>query len=84
MSDVLKNVLKNVQKDILKELTERQIDILELIVRDPTITLNELSKRIEVSVKTIQRDFTAVRKLGIQINRKDGKTYGEWEVLFQE
>ena len=78
------DVLKNVQKDILKKLTERQIDILELIVHSPTITLNEMSKRIDVSVKTIQRDFTAVRELGIQINRKDGKTYGEWEVLSKE
>jgi predicted HTH transcriptional regulator len=84
MSDVLKDVLKNVQKDVLKKLTERQIDILELIVLNPTITLNEMSKRIDVSVKTIQRDFTAVRELGIQINRKDGKTYGEWEVLSKE
>ena len=82
--DVLKDVLKNVQKDVLKKLTERQIDILELIVHNPTITLNEMSKRIDVSVKTIQRDFTAVRELGIQINRKDGKTYGEWEVLSEE
>lgn len=82
--DVLKDVLKNVQKDVLKKLTERQIDILELIVLNPTITLNEMSKRIDVSVKTIQRDFTAVRELGIQINRKDGKTYGEWEVLSKE
>lgn len=84
MSDVLKDVLKNVQKDVLKKLTERQINILELIVLNPTITLNEMSKRIDVSVKTIQRDFTAVRELGIQINRKDGKTYGEWEVLSKE
>jgi predicted HTH transcriptional regulator len=88
LKDVLKNVqkdvLKNVQKDVLKKLTERQIDILELIVLNPTITLNEMSKRIDVSVKTIQRDFTAVRELGIQINRKDGKTYGEWEVLSKE
>ena len=81
MSDVLKDVLKNVQKDVLKKLAERQIDILELMVLNPTITLNEMSKRIDVSVKTIQRDFAAVRELGIQINRKDGKTYGEWEVL---
>ena len=84
MSDVLKDVLKNVQKDVLKKLTERQIDILELIVHSPTITLNEMSKRVGVSVKTIQRDFTEVRKLGIQINRKDGKTYGVWEVIFKE
>ena len=80
MSDVLKNVLKNVQKDVLKQLTERQVDILELIVQMPTITLKEMSKRIRVSVKTIQRDFAAMGELGVAIVRKDGKTYGEWSV----
>lgn len=80
MSDVLKNVLKNVQKDVLKKLTERQIDTLELIAQNPTITFNEMSKRIYVSVKTIQRDFAVMKELGIEIIRKDGKTYGEWSI----
>ena len=74
------DVLKNVQKDVLKKLTERQIEILELIVQTSNVTLQEMSKRTKVSVKTIQRDFEAVRKLGISITRKDGKTYGEWVV----
>ena len=81
MSDDLKNILKDVQKDVLKKLSERQIDLLELIVHNPTITLNEMSKRVDVSVKTIQRDFAAVKVLGILVNRKDGKTYGKWEIL---
>ena len=81
MSDDLKNVLKDVQKDVLKKLSERQIDLLELIVHNPTITFNEMSKRVDVSVKTIQRDFAAVKVLGILVNRKDGKTYGKWEIL---
>lgn len=80
MSDVLKNVQKNVQKKSLEKLTERQIGILEYIVQSPTITLQEMSNRLNVSVKTIQRDFTAIRKLEIEIIRKDGKTYGEWVV----
>lgn len=80
MSDVLKNVLKNVQKDVLKQLTERQIFILELIVQTPNITLKEMSNRIPVSVKTVQRDFAAMKELGIEIIRKDGKTYGEWYI----
>ena len=80
ISDVLKNVLKNVQKDAPKKLTDRQVNILELIIRTPNITLQEMSKRTKVSVKTIQRDFDAIRKLGISITRKDGKTYGEWVV----
>jgi ATP-dependent DNA helicase RecG len=76
----LSDVLKNVQKKNLEKLTERQIDILNFIVQDSTITLQEMSNRLNVSVKTIQRDFTAIRKLGIEIIRKDGKTYGEWVV----
>jgi predicted HTH transcriptional regulator len=81
LSDVLKNVLKNVQKKGLEKLTERQIDILEFIVQTPTITFKEMSKRLKVSVKTIQRDYTAMGLLGINIVRKDGKTYGEWVII---
>jgi predicted HTH transcriptional regulator len=80
LSDVLKNVLKDVQKEYLEKLTERQIDVLEFIVQTPTITFKEMSKRLKVSVKTIQRDFTAMGLLGINIVRKDGKTYGEWVI----
>ena len=80
LSDVLKNVLKNVQKENLEKLTERQVDILEFIVQMPTITFKEMSKRLKVSVKTIQRDFTAMGLLGINIVRKDGKTYGDWVI----
>ena len=80
LSDVLKNVLKNVQKENLEKLTERQIDILEFIIQTPTITFKEMSKRLKVSVKTIQRDYTAMGLLGINIVRKDGKTYGEWVI----
>lgn len=84
MSDVLKNVLKNVlkdgQKDVLEKLTERQVNELELMIQTPTITLQEMSNRLNVSVKTIQRDFDAIRELGVSITRKDGKTYGKWEV----
>ena len=80
MSDVLKNVLKDVQKECLEKLTERQIGILEFIVERPNITLKEMSIRLKVSVKTIQRDYTAMGLLGINIVRKDGKTYGEWVI----
>lgn len=80
ISDVLKNVLKNVLKEDLEKLSERQINILEIIVQTPTITYKEMSKRLNVSVKTIQRDYTAIGLLGINIVRKNGKTYGEWVI----
>ena len=48
------------------------------------ITLKEMSNRINVSVKTVQRDFAAMKELGIEIIRKDGKTYGEWYIKVEE
>ena len=78
--DVLKDVLKDVQKDVLKELSERQMVILEIICVSPETTLIEMSRKLKVSDKTIQREFTAIRKLGIDIVRKDGRKNGRWEI----
>ena len=80
ISDVLKDVLKNVSKDVLKELTERQKTILELIYSTPTITGQEMSEKLQVSEKTVQRDLAAIRKLGIELIREGGKTYGHWVI----
>ena len=81
MSDVLKNVLKDVQKDVLKEVSERQIVILETIYISPEVTLQEMSRKLHVSEKTIQREFTAIRKLGINIERHDGRKEGKWVII---
>ena len=78
--DILKDVLKDVQKDVLKELSERQIVILELICTSPEATLTEMSRKLKVSDKTIQREFTAIRKLGINIERQDGRKEGKWVI----
>ena len=78
--DILKNVLKDVRKDVLKELSERQIVILELICTSPETTLIEMSRKLKVSDKTIQREFTAIRKLGINIERQDGRKEGRWVI----
>jgi predicted HTH transcriptional regulator len=80
LPDVLKNVLKDVRKDVLKELSDRQIDILEIVCASPEATWMEMSEKLKVSDKTIQREFTAIRKLGIDIVRKDGRKNGRWEI----
>jgi ATP-dependent DNA helicase RecG len=81
ISDVLKNVLKDVRKDVLKELSDRQIDILEMVCASPEATLIEMSRKLKVSDKTIQREFTAIRKLGINIERQDGRKEGKWIIM---
>ena len=82
--DVLKDVLKDVQKDVLKELSERQVVILELIYTSPEATLIEMSRKLKVSDKTIQREFTAIRKLGINIERQDGRKEGKWVIKIEK
>lgn len=71
---------ENVQKNVQKELSERQKDILFIIQEEPTITLSEMSKRMAISSKTIQRDMDILKTLGI-VERTGGKTHGEWKVL---
>ena len=80
--EVLEYVKGNndVQKDVLKELSERQVVILELIYTSPETTLIEMSRKLKVSDKTVQREFTAIRKLGINIERQDGRKEGKWVI----
>ena len=78
-ANVLVNI-PNVLKDVLKELTERQVVILETICTSPDVTQQEMSTKLKVSKKTIQREFDAIRKLGINIDRQDGRKEGEWVI----
>ena len=78
MSDVLKDVHKAGYKDGPKELTERQVVILKMICASPDVTQQEMSTKLKVSKKTIQREFGAIRKFGINIDRQDGRKEGEW------
>jgi len=70
--------------DVLKDLTERQVVILEIICASPEATLVEMSRKLKVSDKTIQREFTAIRKLGINIERQDGRKEGFWIIKKNE
>ena len=78
------DVLKDVHKDVLKELTERQLVILETICASPDVTQQEMSTKLKVSKKTIQREFDAIRKIGININRQDGRKEGEWVIEIEK
>ena len=84
--EVLEYVKGNndVQKDVQKELSEKQVVILELIYTSPEATLIEMSRKLKVSDKTIQREFTAIRKLGINIERQDGRKEGKWVIKIEK
>ena len=78
--EMVKNI-PDVLKDVLKELSEIQVVILELTYTSPEATLIEMSRKLKVSDKTIQREFTAIRKLGINIERQDGRKEGKWIIM---
>lgn len=78
--NVQKGVQKDVQKDMSKRLSERKQLILDIIDKMPQITLEEMSKKAGVTIKTIQRDFEALgivrvggRKEGMWVVKKEGE-----------
>ena len=80
VSFLFKNDQKNDQKDVQKKLTERQKDILSLLSSDGTLTIEEMSKRLGISEKTIYRELSLLKANGL-IERKGSKTKGEWVVI---
>ena len=82
-------VLKDVLKDVLKELSERQIVILEMIVRDPSLSAKAMSEMMSEMMsekntnveRTIERDLAKLKKLGI-LTRKGGRKNGEWVIVY--
>ena len=53
------------------KLTERQQKILNLIKESPTISAKQMSETLSVSPRTIERDFSLMKKNGIL--KRDGK-----------
>ena len=74
-----------VLKDVLKELSERQIVILEMIVRDPSLSAKAMSEKMSEKntnvERTIERDLAKLKKLGI-LTRKGGRKNGEWVIVY--
>ena len=60
-----------------KKLTETQKSIISLILDSPTITQETLSKLLDVSVRTIQRNIKVLIELGL-IERIGATKKGKW------
>ena len=59
------------------KLTERQQKILNLIKESPTITGKQMSETLSVSQRTIERDLSLLKKMGIL--KHEGKdNAGKW------
>lgn len=74
------NVGDNVGDVSETKITERQHKILNLIKDSPTISGRQMSEMLSVSQRTIERDFSALQKMGI-LKRKGKDNDGVWVVL---
>ena len=62
------------------KLTERQQKILNLIKESPTITGKQMSETLSVSQRTIERDLSALQKVGV-LKREGKDNDGKWIVV---
>lgn len=61
--------------DTLDDTLERKIS--ELIIQNPSVTQNEISETLSISVATVKRTIKKMTENGI-IERTGGRRYGEW------
>ena len=73
------NVGDNVGDMSETKLAERQQKILNLIKESPTITGKQMSETLSVSQRTIERDLSALQKIGV-LKREGKDNDGTWVI----
>ena len=63
------------------KLTERQQKILNLIKESQAITGKQMSETLSVSQRNIERDLSALQKMGV-LKREGKDNDGVWTILF--
>lgn len=76
----VRNVPKDDPKDGPKELSERQLLIIKEMNANDTITIQEMTQKINVSEKTIKREIALLQEMGA-LMREGGRKEGRWVVL---
>jgi predicted HTH transcriptional regulator len=70
----------NVVKDVVKEISERQRVILKLMRENDRITTMELSQKVGVTPRTVQREIAKLTEMGC-VSRIEGRKIGYWKVI---
>ena len=79
VSDVVSNVVSNVVSLSQAKLTDRQKKIICLIKENPFVSAHEMSVVLSVVHRTIQRDLSAMQKMGLLI-REGNTSAGHWVI----
>ena len=74
------NVGDNVGDMSETQLSERQQKILNIIKGSPTTTGSQMSEMLSVSQRTIERDLSALQKIGV-LKRKGKDNDGVWIII---
>ena len=64
------------------KLTDRQQEIINLVKMSPTMTGRQMSETLSVSQRTIERDLSAMQKLGILKHHGKNNT-GRWIITYE-
>ena len=76
----MSNVGDNVGDVSEMKLTERQLKMLDLIKGSPTISGRKMSEILSVSQRTVERDISLLKKMGV-IKREGKDVNGIWLIL---
>ena len=74
------NVGDNVGDVSETKLTDRQQKILNLIKESPTISGRQMSEKLSVSQRTVERDLSALQKIGV-LKREGKDNDGVWHII---
>ena len=70
----------DVVKDVVKDVTKEQLDILEVMIHNSNVTASELSQKIGLTSRHIQRLIKDLTDKGI-IRREGGRKLGKWVII---
>lgn len=65
-----------------EQMTERQKEVLELLISNPAISRNQLSERLAINPSAIQKHIDSLKKKGIF--SRDSETTGYWKIHILE
>ena len=80
VGDNVGDVVRSVVKENRAQLSDRQISILEWMIMKPTISATEMSQRLSMTSRTIERDIAKIKELGF-IEREGSDRGGTWKVI---
>jgi ATP-dependent DNA helicase RecG len=70
-------------KRVTERVTEKESEVLNLIIEDPSYTTKELAEKLSLSRKTISDRIKSLKNKGI-IRRIGSDTKGHWEIIEDE